>query len=315
MNVLVTSASRKVALVRAFRSALAREGGGRVIAADISPLSAALYEADAGVLLPRSDSEAFVPAVIDLCRRYDVGLLVPTRDEELPVFASNSDVFANAGVRVMVGSAETIRVCQDKAAFLAFCQTHGFHTPRRFDAAAALRALPVFARPRFGKGSAGAVKVSTAAELERLDEDVILQELVSAQEYTIDLFADFSGQVISVVPRQRVRIVAGESYVSRTVREPVLIDAASRLAERLGLVGHNTIQCFFDGVTPLFIEVNPRYGGAAQLGFEAGAMTPWFLVRLALGRSIEPCVGVFEDGLVMLRYTQDVIRKEGELLA
>ena len=46
MNVLVTSASRKVGLVRAFKRATAAVGDGRVVAVDISPLAAALYEAD-----------------------------------------------------------------------------------------------------------------------------------------------------------------------------------------------------------------------------------------------------------------------------
>jgi len=44
-NVLITSAARKVPLVQAFRRATTALGG-RVIAADVQPLAAALYEAD-----------------------------------------------------------------------------------------------------------------------------------------------------------------------------------------------------------------------------------------------------------------------------
>lgn len=315
MNVLVTSASRKVALVRTFQQALAREGGGQVVAADTSPHAAALYEADVGVLVPRSDDAHFIPAVLELCRERGIRLLVPTRDEELPIFAAHRSRFEGAGVRVMVGSEDSIRTCQDKSAFLAFCERHGFRVPATVPRGAAAARLPVFARPRVGKSGAGAMTVSSAAQLEALDADTILQEVVQLPEYTIDLFADFDGRVISVVPRERLRIVAGESYVSRTARVPALIDEGVRLAQALGLVGHNTVQCFFDGTAALFIEINPRYGGAAHLGFEAGAVTPWFLVRLALNRPVTPAVGDFQDGLVMLRYTQDVIRPESELLA
>lgn len=313
MNVLITSASRKVALVRTFQDALAQEGGGRVIAADVSPLSAALYKADAGLILPRSDDPSFIETLLDVCARHRVRLVVPTRDEELRVFAESRERFSSANILVMVASPETIGCCQDKAAFLDFCARHGFAVPRVFDRAGARRQLPVFARPRVGKSSAGAVPVTTDAELDALPDDVILQELVTDQEFTIDLFADFEGRVISVVPRERIRVLAGESFVSRTVNHPALIDAASRLATALALVGHNTIQCFFDGESPKFIEVNPRYGGAAQLGFAAGANTPLFLVRLALGRSVPPSVGQFTDGLVMLRYTEDVFMEEAFL--
>jgi hypothetical protein len=44
-------------------------------------------------------------------------------------------------------------------------------------------------------------------------------------------------------------------------------------------------------------------------------VTPWFLVRLALGRPVAPCIGAFQEGLVMLRYTQDVFKRETELLS
>jgi carbamoyl-phosphate synthase large subunit len=318
MNILITSASRKVALVRTFREALGEEGGGSVIAADTSALSAALYEADAGVLVPPSRDPGFVAHMLALCAARGVRLLVPTRDEELPVFAAHRDAFRDAGVLVMVASPATIARCQDKAAFHDFCVAHGFAVPRMLDRAAAWTPAGAFLRPRTGKGGAGAMKVTSRAELDAAVErtpDALVQEVIDAPEYTIDLFADFDGRLISIVPRERVRIVAGESYVSRTARIPALIDAAARLAAALGLVGHNTVQCFFDGTSPTFIEVNPRYGGAAQLGFAAGACTPRFLVRLAAGKRVEPRVGEFEDGLVMLRFTDDVFLREAALLA
>ena len=87
----------------------------------------------------------------------------------------------------------------------------------------------------------------------------------------MDLLADFEGRVISAVPRLRQLVVAGESYVSRTVNEPVLMTASAGLAMELHLVGHNTIQCFWDGKQVKFIEVNPRFGGAAALGSPQGS--------------------------------------------
>ena len=123
---------------------------------------------------------------------------------------------------------------------------------------------------------------------------------------TIDLFADFSGKVISVIPRERVRIFGGESFVGKTTSNPTLIEESIRLASELKLIGHNTIQCFFDNEDVLFIEVNPRFGGGANLGFAAGARTPQFLVRLIQGKEVVPMIGKFKDEYVMLRYTEDL---------
>ena len=53
MNILITSASRKVALVKAFQLALSKESEGKVIAADASPESAALYFTDKYYITPQ----------------------------------------------------------------------------------------------------------------------------------------------------------------------------------------------------------------------------------------------------------------------
>ncbi len=117
---------------------------------------------------------------------------------------------------------------------------------------------------------------------------------------------DFSGQVISAVPRERLYVFGGESFVSKTAKHPILIEESVRLAINLDLVGHNTIQAFFAEDTVKFIEVNPRFGGAAHLGFVAGAPSPLFLIKLMKGDTLEARVGDFQENLVMMRYTEDL---------
>jgi carbamoyl-phosphate synthase large subunit len=316
LNVLITSASRKVPLVRAFVNA-ARSLGARVIAADVSPLAAALYEADEARIVPRSDEPGFVDALLEVCADARVGLIVPTRDEELPVLAAARDRFGAAGTLVLVSSPEAVDTCQDKASFNAAVQAAGLETPTTFlDAASA--AFPAFVRPRRGKGGAGAVRVDDAAELAAAlavaGPDAIVQELVIAQEYTVDTFLDLDGSPITCVPRERIVIVAGESVVSRTVDDPALVEATLRLCAAIGLVGHVTVQAFRTPDRILFIEVNPRYGGAANLGFEAGARTPELAIRLARGERLEPRLGEYEAGLTMLRSASDRFLREGDLV-
>jgi carbamoyl-phosphate synthase large subunit len=136
--------------------------------------------------------------------------------------------------------------------------------------------------------------------------DAIIQEFVQADEYTVDLFADFSARVISAVPRERTYTFGGESFVSRTCQNPTLIQESIRLATKLKLIGHNTIQCFYQNGMVKFIEVNPRFGGAASPGFSAGAFTPVFLLKLLNGETVEPRIGKFKADHIMLRYTEDL---------
>jgi carbamoyl-phosphate synthase large subunit len=308
MNVLITSASRKVGLVRAFMEAARSTGGGRVVAADITPLAPALYEADAGILIPRSDDPGFVDAVLAVCEHDEIGLLVPTRDEELPVFAAAKERFAASGVSVLVADADAVETCQDKRRFAVACVAAGLTTPRVIESPTPAD-LPLFIRPRRGKGGMGARAVRSEAELHvalaELGGEAFSQELVIAPEYTIDVFVDSSGVPISSVPRRRLLVVAGESYVGRTVRHEPLQQATLRLVTALRLTGHLTVQAFDRDGEILFIEVNPRYGGGAALGFAAGARSPESAIRQARGERLVPHLDDYAVDLTMLRYTDD----------
>jgi carbamoyl-phosphate synthase large subunit len=321
MNVLITSASRKVALVRAFKDALRRVlPEGLVIAADINPYAPALYEADAGYIVPRSDDPGFLNYLVDFCLKREVKLVIPTRDEELLFFAEHNDVFVQRGIRVMIGSREVVAGCLDKRSFLQFCSQHGFAFPKLWPPRDWQNPAiyPVFVRPRSGKGSQGSRKIDSTFELDALinnPKEALVQEYIDQPEYTVDLFADFHGKIISVVPRKRLYVWGGESFVTITDRNPQIIQETMRLAETLGLVGHNTIQCFFRGGKPLFIEINPRFGGAVHLSIRAGADSPSFLLRIMLGEDIEPCVGQFTDQLAMSRYVEDTFLLPDDLMS
>ena len=310
MNVLITSVARKVWLVEAFRRALAGAGG-LVLASDADPLAVGLRLADGAVDLPRQDDPCFEAALFAACEARRIDLIVPTRDAELSWFSARREKLAAVGATAMVAPPSVIAVCQDKLAFADACAASGFAVAEVLREPARAR-FPLFARPRRGAGGRDAGRIDDAAALARLTpfSNFIVQAFVDAPEYTIDLFADFAGQVLTVAPRQRLRVAAGESVVGVTVEAPWLIERAVALARSLGLVGHNTLQCFCDGGEPCWIENNPRYGGGAALGFAAGADTPSLLVRLAAGERLAPRIGAYERGLYLFRYGADHFARE-----
>jgi carbamoyl-phosphate synthase large subunit len=302
VNVLITSASRKVWLVRALQEAL--DGRGRVIAADLTRWAPAMHVADAGVLLPRSEDPTFLDALEEVCVREEVVLAVPTRDGELPILAAARERFAAAGVHLAVSAPNAIETCLDKMAFTRFCVAHGFPVPRPVEDPTSAD-LPLFARPRRGQASAGAGIVRTADALAACTNHVFA-EVVDAPEYTVDVFLDRDGRPISSVPRERTLVVAGESQVTTTVDDPELADHAASLCAAIGLSGPATVQAFRTTDQLLFIEVNPRFGGACALSIRAGADSPRWLLDEADGATLTPRLGEHRVGLTMLRYGADI---------
>ena len=230
-----------------------------------------------------------------------------SRLEFPPILAAKRIVFAEAGVVIMIPPPVVVNICQDKQAFVNFCTNNSFAVPDILDPYAILN-FPVFIRNRFGKGSKFAFRCDSQLELDfflkKLDAPIV-QEYIDADEYTVDLYTTLMGNTISIVPRQRIHTVGGESFIGRTRKSWLIINECMRLGQALGLRGHNTIQCFdHDGVIK-FIEVNPRFGGGANLGFAAGAHTPDYLLREINGGVVEHRICKFTEGLTMLRYTED----------
>jgi carbamoyl-phosphate synthase large subunit len=312
MNVLILSAAAKVLLVRAFAEA-AHPRGGEVFAADVAPDSAALFVADHAVLLPRSDAPEFAPALVEYCRRNAVRLVVPTRDGELSAVAAAASALASVGAVALVASQEALEVCQDKRRFVAFCAAEGLATPRTYEPGEAPDHFPVFVRPVRGAGGNGARKVAKAADLAS-GEDLLIQVLETAPEYSVDVLMDLSGQPLQAVARRRILVRDGEAVKSRVESVPDLEIQALKLCSVLGLVGHNVVQAFWssDGGAR-FIEVNPRFGGASNLSIQAGLASPSRLLQLVAGEAGAAAPRTISYGLTLLRYAEDRLVTDAEL--
>jgi carbamoyl-phosphate synthase large subunit len=321
--VLLTSAGRRVALLRHFRGALARLGlMGPVIAGDVSKLSAALNDADEGVILPRVDSDEYVSVLAELCRIRGVRLVVPLIDTELEVLAERRAEVEATGARLVVSSPATARICADKRLTADFFRRNGWLTPAVLDRARVERGegvrFPVFVKPARGSGSQGAGVADTPEEarvLARKIREPLFQELAVGREYTLDILVDFEGIVRCVVPRERVETRAGEISKGVTRKIPALIDAGVRVAAALpGAIGCITLQLFYEsGKEPCLLEINCRFGGGFPLSAAAGADFPRWIVEWCLGLDPPVALDAWKDGLVMLRFDDAVFADATEV--
>jgi carbamoyl-phosphate synthase large subunit len=325
LTVLISSAGRRVELVRIFRQAVADlTPGGRVLAIDSSWYAGALHEADEGFTVPRVTDPDFVPELLALCERHAVDVIVPTTDREWTVWSEANHRFAAIGTTVAVSAPEVLAIASDKQRTHDWLVANGFPTVRQTRPAAALsdRAawpLPLMAKPRFGSASEGVSPVGTMTELELLvardnsgaslvdgrPGDIVVQTVATGDEYTIDVLVDRSGQCLCAVPRRRLEVRAGEVSKAVTVRSERLIDLAFGMAKALpGAYGVLNFQVFADEKTGelAVIEINPRFGGGFPLSHQAGArFAHWLLEDVRNLPSSATAVG-WRAGVVMLRY-------------
>jgi carbamoyl-phosphate synthase large subunit len=250
-NVLLTAGSRRVALVQAFRAALRSIGvPGSVIVTDVNPLSPSVHVADRSYRVPLATDESYVTELLTICEAEQVRLVVPTIDDELPVVAAARDQFKAIRAVLACSPVETTIICNDKyetcarliAADVPAAKSYlPAHLTEDMD-------LPLFVKPRHGRGAVGAFPVRSADELDfflRYVGTPIVQEYLDGPEFTIDVLCDFDGKPLSIVPRERVVIRAGVIDRGRTVNDLRLIRlaeaacAALRCADQPALLGRH----------------------------------------------------------------------------
>jgi len=310
-NVLITAASRRVALVQAFQAALRATGGGRVIVCDINPLSPAVHVADRAYLVPLSSAPDYLDEIRTICELEAISLLVPTIDDELELFARARESFAVRGIGVAVSSPETTALCNDKLTTCAHLRAHGVAAAATYIPGTLPEriSLPLFVKPRVGRGGIGAYRAQSARDLAFFVDyvdDPVIQEYLDGPEFTIDVLCDFQGRVLSVVPRERVVIRAGVIDRGRTSNDRALIDLALACAGVIPFAGAVNIQCRVANGRPVVFEINPRFSGGIPLTIAAGADFPRMILDLVAGRQVSPAIGAFTPDFWMTSYEASI---------
>jgi carbamoyl-phosphate synthase large subunit len=323
LHICLSSAGRRAGLLEGFRDALRGLGlGGQVSAVDACLTAPALHLADAAWQVPGCEEPDFLPAMLDLCLKERIDLIIPTIDTELPVYAAHRDAFAALGVVVAISGPETVAVAADKVCTHAWLTEHGFPTVRQtcvadFLAHPASWEFPLIVKPRGGSAGKGVDCVASQQALRALPDlapDAIVQEVAPGQEYTINVLVDRAGRCLCAAPHLRLEVRAGEVSKAVTAKHRGLMELAKEMVEALpDAYGAFNFQCFLDEEAEIrVIEINARFGGGYPLAREAGADFPRWLIQDLLGGPVEATFDGWQDGLTMLRYDEAVFLPERE---
>lgn len=309
-NILITSAGRRVSLVKNFQEALKnRNSKGRVYTTDMAPeLSSACHVADGFLKTPRVSEANYLGILKDFCLKNDISILVPTIDTELSILALCKEDFNNSGIFVAVSSKEICDIFGRKDTTESFFIANNFNTPRMINDLSSCK-YPVFAKLNNSSCSIGAQKVDSRELAVKLAENsnYVFQEFIEGDEYTVDVFIDRNQNVISVVPRLRMEVRAGEVSKAKTSKDKDIINKVIELCGCLkGAYGCITIQLFKTVDSISFIEINPRFGGGYPLTCSSGADFAQYLIDDYLNIQLKYKED-WNDNTIMLRYDQEII--------
>lgn len=304
----------------------------RVIAACVSPRSPGLYVADAAYLSPLARSPDFIAWLIELCERERIDAILSGSEIVIETISPHADAIRDrTGAVAIVSRPEALATGRDKLLTCRWLQAAGLPVPGFADLAdasaveelVARSGFPLIAKPRFGKGSDGILRLSDRADLERAvaaeelalrqvveapirPQDVIVQEYLGDDdsEFTAGCFCDRDGDLKGTIVLRR-RLQSGTTVAAELGAFPEVREVAGAIAAELKPLGPCNVQLRLHHGEAVPFEINPRFSGTtalrARMGFNEVEAA---LVHFVLGEPVprlEPSAG----GIV-LRYWNEL---------
>jgi carbamoyl-phosphate synthase large subunit len=287
----------------------------KIIAADSNTLAPGLYLSHKGVMLPSFDDKCFFEKLIELTKKENINVIMPSLDTILLAFSEKAEEFKELGVKILVSDPETIRITRDKWQTYARLKdvipyAKSFNDIREIDID-----FPLFIKPREGSGSKDAYKVNSKIELDfywHHIRNAVIQEYLCGDEYTVDCLADMEGNLVACVPRKRIEIRDGISTKSLIVQDENLEKLAKLLAGHLAFKGPFFFQAKKDSYgSSKVIEVNARIAGTMCPSSFSESNFHILGVRLAMGEKIQP--PKVKYGVYLTRYWEEIYISETEI--
>jgi len=315
MNILITSAGRRVSLVREFKKELIKYfPEGRVVTVDMNPLlSPACQISDSFYDVPRVTDEYYCTKLIEICKKDNIKVIIPTIDTELIILAKNAENFKRNGIELVISDMDVLEICTDKRKTLKYFDSICFPRTKEIDPRSSM--LPIFIKPFDGSRSIDTHLIRDSSHLTDAlvqNDKMMFLEYLSPDKYielTIDLYFDKNHFLKCAVPRERLEVRSGEVSKSVTRKDELYDLICSKFSFCKGFRGCITLQVFRNrsSVEILGSEINPRFGGGYPLAYIANANYPGMIIKeYLLNEDIQFFSGWISN-LLMLRYDDEVI--------
>lgn len=314
MNILILSAGTRNKVVQYFKQTVGERG--TVIATDCSNLAPAVYDADRFYLVPRITAPGYLEQILSICKKEKIDGVFSLIDPELSLLAREKEKFLAIGTTPVISPYELVETCFDKFKMYEKLLNLDLLTARCYldkqkfyqDIETGVMKYPVFVKPVKGSASLNISKVTSRKEIEvlfDLYDDLMIQEFMDGQEYGADVYIDMiSGKCTSIFLKKKIKMRAGETDKSVSVKNDALFELIQKFVEKCGFCGMIDIDLFEVDGSYYISEVNPRFGGGYPHAFACGVNMPRQVICNLEGKENPVAIGAYQEGICMMKYNE-----------
>ncbi len=275
------------------------------------------YLCDKFYQVPPAESNQFIPALLEICEKEKVDVILPQVTAELLPLAEHKKEFEKSGTKVAVSNYTAIELANNKYKLLKTVRKLNVPYPKFYlvktwselEKCAKKLDTPFVVKPPIASGMRGFriiyesidrtefffkekpnnSKITMEELYSILGEtfpELLVMEYLPGREYSVDILSS-KKEVYVVVPRRRDLIRTGITFVGTVEKRDDIIEYSTKITRALGLEFAHGLQFKedFKGV-PKILESNPRIQGTMVLSTIAGANVIYGAVKLALGEEI-----------------------------
>ena len=186
--------------------------------------------------IPFVDDDNFINKINKLIEKYNIDLIIPAHDS---VVLKLSEYSNQINATIVTSSKFACNVCRSKKKtydlfkdILPIPKIYKKEDVKVSD-------LPVFLKPSVGQGSKGTKKIDTLADLDvsYTTDDLLILEYLPGEEYTIDCFTDYKGNLTYCEGRVRDRILNGISVNCKKFNHSKFVEYANLINKKIKMNG------------------------------------------------------------------------------
>lgn len=259
-------------------------------------------------IVPTPDNaNDYVNAVLDICKKHAVNVIVPWTNDEAIALAKYTSSFLKHGIKLLTSSIDGINKVVDKHTLMNNLRRKGFATPVFFnvDTVPELRSAvktlgypknKVVVKPRNLSGARGFCLLDPKSDIsgrnlsdtlpfpaylevikhlpvdKQANLDLLAMEFLAGEDYSVDVLAKNSTP-IAIIPRLRLHAAGGVSSLGETVYNPEVSRIAANVVEAFGLNLNVNVQMRYrekQQGAPFVYDVNPRISGTIAANDHVG---------------------------------------------
>ncbi|HIP49442.1 MAG TPA: ATP-grasp domain-containing protein [Lutibacter sp.] len=268
---------------------------------------------------PSNGEAIFLERLKYINERENLDIIIPNFDAELHTFMKSKEYLEKIGIKTFLPTFKQFEE-RDKTNLPEYGEKYGIKVPysKAIDNYNDIKKLksefdfPVLVKGKFYDAYIAYNIDQVINHFNKISVKwgvpIIIQEFIRGTEVNVVALGDGEGNTIAAVPMRKQYITdKGKAWGGIAIGDEILLNLTKKLIKDTHWRGGMELEMIKNAKGEYYlIEINPRIPAWVYLAVAAGQNIPEALVKLALGKKVQPFKS-YEVGKMFIRYSYDMI--------